>query len=611
LIISYTNHALDQFLEDLLKVGIPEESMVRIGSKQKCTSAVLPMLLSEQKNKSGFRRSQAAWDKINDATRMMDELKCKIEEGFSYLLNLQSILSWKNASFWETIKKYLEFLGDSRFYDALLVPDTIDGWSRAGAHGRRMPSDFLFQRWKLGQGPGIFESHIIASPESRIVWRMDRAQRAAHINSWVKAILDEHIAAIRDATDQFNDSYDGLQYSLGERDVKLIESKRIVACTTTGAAKYARLIQEVQPDVILVEEAGEILESHIIAAMTPSVKQLVLIGDHKQLRPKVNNFALTVEKGDGFDLNMSLFERLILQGAPYTTLQKQHRMASQISIFPRMLTYPDLLDGPNTANRPTILGLQDRVVFINHGKQEESNSKMRDTLDQTAPSSKTNLFEAEMLLRCIKYFAQQGYGPNQMVVLTPYLGQLRALRALLQDSHHNSKISERDRLELLKAGLLDLSAAQPTATANSTPLRISTIGRLRCSKDMFPSAGIDEMANQILDNYQGEESDLVIASLTRSNEAGDIGFMAQPERLNVLITRARNGLVLIGNMATFVNSKKGAPAWQPFFKILEEKGHLYEGLPVVCQNHPQNKAILKEPADFGRWCPDGGCTEPW
>jgi hypothetical protein len=87
--------------------------------------------------------------------------------------------------------------------------------------------------------------------------------------------------------------------------------------------------------------------------------------------------------------------------------------------------------------------------------------------------------------------------------------------------------------------------------------------------------------------------------------------MSAPERLNVLITRARNCIVLIGNMDTFMRSKKGKATWHPFFDILKDRGHLYDGLPVVCVKHPERTALLKEPMDFDKSCPDGGCTEPW
>jgi len=87
--------------------------------------------------------------------------------------------------------------------------------------------------------------------------------------------------------------------------------------------------------------------------------------------------------------------------------------------------------------------------------------------------------------------------------------------------------------------------------------------------------------------------------------------MSAPERLNVLITRARNCLILVGNMETFVRSKKGSPAWLPFFELLKTHGHLYDGLPVKCERHPERTADLKEPKDFLKLSPDGGCTQPW
>jgi superfamily I DNA and/or RNA helicase len=113
------------------------------------------------------------------------------------------------------------------------------------------------------------------------------------------------------------------------------------------------------------------------------------------------------------------------------------------------------------------------------------------------------------------------------------------------------------------------------------------------------------------DNYQGEESEIVIVSLTRSNEKGDIGFMFSPERLNVLLSRARDGLIMIGNAQTFLKSRNADQAWKPFLHFVKEKGHLYDGLPVQCQQHPHKKFLLKTPGDFDVECPDGGCSEPW
>ena len=159
-----------------------------------------------------------------------------------------------------------------------------------------------------------------------------------------------------------------------------------------------------------MEEAGEILESHIMTALSDGIKQVILIGDHqyehhhfivgfhdcadlvnRQLRPKVNNYDLTVEKGDGFDLNRSLFERLVLKGYPHTQLKAQHRMRPEISALIRHLTYPDLIDAPKTKNRANVRGLENNLILINHN-QPESEVAGEERREMSSRSSKQNQY---------------------------------------------------------------------------------------------------------------------------------------------------------------------------------------------------------------------------
>ena len=115
----------------------------------------------------------------------------------------------------------------------------------------------------------------------------------------------------------------------------------------------------------------------------------------------------------------------------------------------------------------------------------------------------------------------------------------------------------------------------------------------------------------LLDNYQGEESEIVITTLTRSNRNHDIGFMFSPERLNVLLSRARVGMIMIGNADTFTKSRKGGELWTRLINMLRTNGHIYEGLPIRCDRHPDRTAMVKDPKQFEVDCPDGGCQEPW
>ena len=87
--------------------------------------------------------------------------------------------------------------------------------------------------------------------------------------------------------------------------------------------------------------------------------------------------------------------------------------------------------------------------------------------------------------------------------------------------------------------------------------------------------------------------------------------MDAPERLNVLLSRARDGLILIGNSDTFVHSRKGGALWKRFFTLLNDAQYVYNGFPVKCEKHPKRVVLLKRASDFDYLCPDGGCTEPW
>ncbi|EKG10223.1 CbxX/CfqX [Macrophomina phaseolina MS6] len=570
LVICYTNHALDQFLEDLLHIGIPDDAMVRMGSKSRPQTEHLSLF----KQSNSYRRSRATWDVINKLNEEVDSSEASLK---SLVSTYASFHLKKNE-----LMDYLEFSdNDWIYFEAFQVPNLNNGFQTADRSGRAISDAYLFDRWRRGENAGLFQQ--IVPVAHAMVWNLDYERRQTKIQEWTRTLLEESIASISSLSKAYNSSQQQLQTTLDQQKTEVLRGKRIIACTTTAAAKYTKQLQNASPDIILVEEAGEILESHVLTAMTPQTKQLILIGDHKQLRPKVNNYELTVEKGKGYDLNRSLFERLILAGFPHTTLAQQHRMCPEISALIRHLTYPDLLDAPSTQNRPALRGLQDRVIFFNHEQAELAEDVIPDRRDQGSGVSKRNNFEAEMVTQIVRYLAQQGYGTSDQVVLTPYLGQLSLLRQHLMRDKNDPILNDPDSFDLVKAGLISSESAKH----NKRRIKISTI-----------------------DNYQGEESDIVIVSLTRGNSTGEIGFMSSPERLNVLLSRARLGLIIIGNSKTFLQSKKGKDTWGPFLDYMSKKNHIYEGLPVRCQQHPGKQMVLKHLTEFKEHCPDGGCSAP-
>jgi superfamily I DNA and/or RNA helicase len=299
---------------------------------------------------------------------------------------------------------------------------------------------------------------------------MTKEMRQSTQFRWQTAIVDDLVAEIRSVGRDFNSDQALVGRILGERDASVIRSKRIIACTTNGAAKYSSAIQSASPGVVLVEEAGEILEAHIFTALGPQTEQLILIGDHQQLRPKCS-YELSVDRGDGYDLNRSLFERLVLRGFPHITLTKQHRMRPEISSMVRYLTYPDLTDADSTLQRNDLRGFRDNVIFVNHSKNEIELKQFKELRDHGSTSSKQNEYEAQMILKCVRYLAQQGYGSDKLVVLTPYLGQLKLLRDQLA-KENDPILNDLDKFDLVRAGLLtDLSSK-----ASKPSLRISTVG---------------------------------------------------------------------------------------------------------------------------------------
>jgi hypothetical protein len=371
----------------------------------------------------------------------------------------------------EDIIEFLEFSEDgSNFYNAFQVPKTDSNFTVVGKKGKEIQQSYLFDRWKQGLDPGNIKR--LLTREEYGVWAMIPSDRTALLRSWEKTIVRERVDTITGFVDHVDSLTERKEKLLDENKAKFIKSKRIIGCTTTAAAMYNQMIRDAEPDIVVVEEAGEILECHILAALAPTVKQLILIGDHKQLPPKINNYALSIAKGDGYDLNRSLFERLIMQGVPHTTLRKQHRMHPDISAFPRAMTYPDLLDDPKTLQREAVAGLQNRVVFVHHQEPEGELKNVQDRRDPTVKSSKFNDFEGDMTLKCVRYLSQQGYNTEEMVVLTPYLGQLRLLHRKLSEDN-DPVLNDMDSYDLIRAGLITQAAAQ----IKRRPLRISTIGK--------------------------------------------------------------------------------------------------------------------------------------
>ncbi|KAF5018987.1 hypothetical protein F66182_9005 [Fusarium sp. NRRL 66182] len=573
LVLSYTNHALDQFLEDLIDIGVSPDQMVRLGSKS--TAATRDTLLRAYDGQRRFWLTMEEKNILNVLREEERELSDELQDCSKKLAGRDTHPA--------DILDYLELSDNfTSAWFAFQVPDD-EGFQMVDANNKVLRPETVYQYWLRDGEVGRLGNLRAALDRSALsVWELPPESRKQIHKGWSEAVRLEQIVNLVDLSKRYNDIKTRIKSILDERGRRVLNEKRIIGCTTTAAAMYQSIIETANPDVVLVEEAGEILEAHIVTAMSASVKQLILIGDHKQLRPKVSNYKLTKEKGEGYDLNVSLFERLVGQGRDFTALEEQHRSHPDISQYPRMLAYPELKDVQSTLDRAPIRGLKSRVTFVHHERPEDTMEDVGERRDPTAKASKKNTHEALMVLKMIRYLSQNGYKTENMVVLTPYLGQLFLLKETLR-KETDPYLNDLDSHDLVRAGLVTQAAAK----VNKKSLRLSTI-----------------------DNYQGEECDIVIVSLTRSNNSGDIGFLYARERLVVLLSRARNGMILFGNMETFMKSKKGGEMWTQYFDALKKNNSLFDGVPVYCERHPETSMLLTSPEDFDKMCPDGGCAEP-
>ena len=125
-----------------------------------------------------------------------------------------------------------------------------------------------------------------------------------------------------------------------------------MATPLRSAGRYKNVLRRIRPRVVVVEEAAEVLESHVVTTLSGQCQHLVLIGDHKQLRPSPNVYELAEQ----YRLKYSLFERLVMNDLDHETLQRQHRMRPQIADLLRLI-YPQLTDHDSVqaSNRLSLL----------------------------------------------------------------------------------------------------------------------------------------------------------------------------------------------------------------------------------------------------------------
>lgn len=280
-----------------------------------------------------------------------------------------------------------------------------------------------------------------------------------------------------------------------------ISQKRIVGMTTTFAARNVSINQMLKPGIVIIEEASEVLESHVLVSLTRRTKQVIMIGDHQQLRPLTNSYDLA----KNYNFNISLFERLTRNDFNYITLDVQMRMKSEICDLVRGTIYGGLKDGANVTSLPNVKGMTRSLFCVDHSHPESVGD---------GETSKENAFEAKSIVTFCNSLIRKGNKASQITILTAYAAQAQRITERIKD---------------------------------------------------FPDRNVRVA---VLDAYQGEESDIILLSLVRSNPKCEIGFLASENRIAVLLSRAKFGFYIFANMNCLASA---SPTWKKVRSILEAK----------------------------------------
>ncbi len=278
--------------------------------------------------------------------------------------------------------------------------------------------------------------------------------------------------------------------SLERQSIQYVLDSADVICTTTTIDDD--LLGSRQFDLVVIDEACQCTEASIWQAVLRA-ERVVLAGDHCQLPPTVLSSEAAT---DG--MGVSLMQRLVEECGTevYRRLTVQYRMHETIMRFSSDHFYDGSLIADVSVRSHRLCDLRG----VQPNRWTESSATFIDTAgagydEELEPDglSKLNPQEAGLVTRLVKQFLELGLSAEQIAIIAPYAAQVRLLRSRL----------------------------------NLAGLEIDTV-----------------------DGFQGREKELVILSLVRSNEQREIGFLADTRRTNVALTRARRGLIVIGDSAT-------------------------------------------------------------
>ena len=369
-----------------------------------------------------------------------------------------------------------------------------------------------------------FESH----PDYPQLWAIRKAIRELRSNR-------------KKGSESFHQKMDRLRSRAAEIEIRinaeLFGEARVIACTLVGSAH--RLLEGMKFGTLFIDEAAQALEAACWIPMRRA-SRVILAGDHCQLPPTVKSIA-ALRAG----LGKTLMERIAENKPEVVTLLKiQYRMNEEIMRFSSDWFYGGQVESAPQIKYRSILDFDHPISWIDTSNEEnqitiEGEDAPEDSASTSSSSSAAN---QNSDLNFKEQFVGESFGR---------INKAEAELTLLTLAEYFTKIGKQRVLgDSIDVGIISPYRAQ-----------VQYLKKLIKKYEFFKPYRRLISVNTV-DGFQGQERDVILISLVRSNDEGQIGFLKDLRRMNVAMTRARMKLIILGNKDTMTQ--------HPFYKKLWE-----------------------------------------
>ena len=368
-----------------------------------------------------------------------------------------------------------------------------------------------------------YERRFEAHPDYELLWAIRKAIRDLRAHR-------------KRGDDKYHQKLERLKERAIELEIRinaqLFGEARVIASTLVGSAN--RLLEGQKFGTLFIDEAAQALEA---ACWIPirRVSRVILAGDHCQLPPTVKSFA-AMKAG----LGKTLMERIVDNHPETVTLLKmQYRMNEEIMRFSSDWFYGNQVESAPEVKYRSILDLDIPMSWIDTSQFEECGMRNEEG-DMSAAEYSHSTFHTPHSTIFKEQFVGESFGR---------INKAEAELTLLVLEQYFQKIGKQRILdERLDVGVISPYRAQ-----------VQYLRRLFKKKEFFKPYRSLISVNTV-DGFQGQERDIILISLVRANDEGQIGFLRDLRRMNVAITRARMKLIILGDASTMTR--------HPFYKRL-------------------------------------------